>query len=147
MEVAIKEGFEKNSSGRRAYRIGIDASLWITHSMHMEMTGKNAKKHGEQKDFGTNSTLRTLLWKVARLLRLPVILLFVLDGRQRPKVKRGSKKGKSGSHEGSRDLKTLLDVFGVEWREVSAPYICTSTDNSSRRHARPKAKRKLSWRI
>ena len=36
----------------------------------------------------------------------------------RPKVKRGSKMGKSGSHGLSFNFKKLVDAFGMEWREV-----------------------------
>ncbi|KAF7790323.1 hypothetical protein EIP86_001277 [Pleurotus ostreatoroseus] len=74
--LAVVDGFENNVSGRRAFRVGIDASLW----------------------------------------KLPILPLFVFDGRQRPKVKRGSKKGKSGSHNLTQKMKEMLDFFGMEWR-------------------------------
>jgi len=53
------------------------------------------------------------------LAELPLLPLFVFDGRQRPKVKRGSRLGKSGSHGLTDGLKKLLDAFGMEWRMVS----------------------------
>jgi Holliday junction resolvase YEN1 len=42
----------------------------------------------------------------------------VFDGRERPKVKRGSKMGKAGSHNLTDSMKKLLDIFGMEWRMV-----------------------------
>jgi holliday junction resolvase YEN1 len=53
------------------------------------------------------------------LAELPLLPLFVFDGRNRPKLKRGSRKGKSGSHGLTDGMKKLLDVFGMEWRMVS----------------------------
>lgn len=91
--------------------------------MQLEMIVKSAKKRGEEKDVGANPTLRTLFWKVAKLMRLPVVLLFVFDGRERPAIKRNSMKGKSGSHERSKDFKTLLTIWGIEWREVSGYHL------------------------
>jgi Holliday junction resolvase YEN1 len=53
------------------------------------------------------------------LAKLPLLPLFVFDGRDRPKVKRGSKMGKAGSHNLTDGMKKLLDIFGMEWRMVS----------------------------
>ena len=107
-QIAVVDGFEKNTSGRRAFRIGVDASIWYQHAMH------TAKKKG------ANPELRLLFFRLLRFARLPFIPVFVFDGRQRPKVKRGSKKGKGGSHALTPEFKKLLDTFGLEWRMVSA---------------------------
>lgn len=55
---------------------------------------------------------------VANLARLPFLPIFVFDGRNRPKMKRGSKIGKSGAHSLTTNLKKLLEVFGMEYREA-----------------------------
>ena len=56
---------------------------------------------------------------IKSLTRLPLLPLFVFDGRWgRPKMKRGNRKGKSGTHSLTRNLKCLLDIFGIEWREA-----------------------------
>ncbi len=61
-----------------------------------------------------------LFFRLCALSELPVLPLFVFDGKERPKVKRGSRLGKSGSHILTKGLKTMLDCFGMEWRMVSA---------------------------
>ncbi|KZT19716.1 PIN domain-like protein, partial [Neolentinus lepideus HHB14362 ss-1] len=100
--LAVVDGLEKNASEKRAYRIGVDASLWFQHSY--------SSKGGE------NPQLRLLFFRLARLSELPLIPLFVFDGRERPKVKRGSKKGKAGSHALTDGFKRILGHFGYEWR-------------------------------
>ncbi|KAG2153896.1 hypothetical protein DEU56DRAFT_771728 [Suillus clintonianus] len=100
--LAIIEGFEKNHSGKRAFRIGIDASIWYQHCVH--------SKGGE------NPELRLLFFRLCSLARLPFLPLFVFDGDERPKIKRGSKMGKTGSHSLTSGMKKLLDIFGIEWR-------------------------------
>ena len=102
--LAVVDGFESNSSGRRAYRIGIDASIWYKHAAF--------SKGGE------NPELRLLFFRLRHLAELPILPLFIFDGRERPKIKRGSKMGKSGSHNMTQKFKELLDAFGMEWRMV-----------------------------
>jgi len=76
-------------------------------------------KGGPDSNRGENPELRLLFYRVASMAKLPILPLFVFDGRERPKVKRGSKMGKTGSHNLTDSLKKLLDVFGMEWRMVS----------------------------
>ncbi|KAF8972940.1 PIN domain-like protein [Flammula alnicola] len=109
-KLAAIDGFEQNVRKvkiiclRRAYRIGIDVSIWFHHAYY--------SKEGE------NPELRGLFFRLAALAKMSIIPLFVFDGRQRPSIKRGSKLGKSGSHGLSRQFKQFLDAFGMEWREV-----------------------------
>ncbi|KAL5528396.1 hypothetical protein ACEPAF_7532 [Sanghuangporus sanghuang] len=99
------DAFESNLSGKRAYRVGIDASIWYKHAAY--------SKGGE------NSELRLLFFRINSLIRLPLLPLFVFDGRWgRPKMKRGNRMGKSGIPDLTRNMKTLLDIFGIEWREA-----------------------------
>ncbi|KAL4241617.1 XPG/Rad2 endonuclease [Abortiporus biennis] len=100
--IAVADGFEDNSSGKRAYRIGIDASIWFEHS-------RDSRE-------GPNPQLRLLFFRLCRLAELPLLPLFVFDGRQRPNQKRGSRKGKSGSHYLTAEFKKLIEVFGMEHR-------------------------------
>ncbi|KAL5523813.1 hypothetical protein ACEPAG_7986 [Sanghuangporus baumii] len=99
------DAFESNLSGKRAYRVGIDASIWYKHAAY--------SKGGE------NAELRLLFFRINSLIRLPLLPLFVFDGRWgRPKMKRGNRMGKSGIPDLTRNMKTLLDIFGIEWREA-----------------------------
>ena len=116
-ELAVAEGFEKNAHGTRTLRIGIDASIWLHHASY-----SRGPKGGP--DRGANIELRTLFWRLKDLSKLPVSVLFVFDGRQRPKVKRGSKMGKSGTHALARGFRELIDMFGMDAREVST---CSSS--------------------
>ena len=67
---------------------------------------------------GENPELRALFFRTLNLLETPMIPLFVFDGRERPRVKRGSKVGKAGSHKFTAKMKEMLDIFGIEWRMV-----------------------------
>ncbi|KAH6914099.1 hypothetical protein BKA70DRAFT_1519374 [Coprinopsis sp. MPI-PUGE-AT-0042] len=102
--VAIKDGFEANPSGHRGYRLGIDANIWLTHA--------KSSKDGE------NPAVRMLFFRILGLLEFPILPLFVFDGRNRPKLKRGSRMGKSGSHPHTKEFKQFLEALGVEWREA-----------------------------
>ncbi|TDL24180.1 PIN domain-like protein [Rickenella mellea] len=100
--LAVVDGFDSNASSKRAYRVGIDASIWYKHAAF--------SKGGE------NPELRLLFFRAVKLAELPLLPLFVFDGRERPKVKRGSKMGKAGSHALTSGMKEILDAFGFEWR-------------------------------
>ncbi|GJE95923.1 PIN-like domain-containing protein [Phanerochaete sordida] len=102
-KVAVVDGFEGNESGKRGYRVGVDASIWYQHAEHSTKAGANPE-------------LRLLFFRLARLAKLPWLVLFVFDGRERPNVKRGSKMGKSGSHNLTQGFKEMIECFGMEWR-------------------------------
>lgn len=52
------------------------------------------------------------------LAKLPILPLFVFDGRSRHEVNRGIRLGKSGAHNLTADFKELLDAFGMYWCEA-----------------------------
>ncbi|RDB28015.1 Flap endonuclease GEN 1 [Hypsizygus marmoreus] len=76
------EGFER-SQGRRSWIIGVDTSLWIDNCQ-AAFQGATIHTHS-----GENPELRTFFFKLCRYLKMPVVLVFVLDGPGRPSVKRG----------------------------------------------------------
>ena len=131
-KLAIVDGFEKNVSGKRGLRVGIDASIWFQHAMASKV--------------GANPEIRCLLFKLFNLSEMPIIPLFMFDGRQRPTLKRGSKKGKSGSHNLSKKMKEMLDICGMEWRVVR---VCPSSSESNvhRVRTRLQEKQKRNWLI
>ncbi|KAI0702544.1 hypothetical protein C8Q76DRAFT_632692, partial [Earliella scabrosa] len=110
--LAVVDGFEKNDSGCRAFRVGVDASIWLQHATFSAGRPEDRDKRGH------NPELRLLFNRLCKLSRLPLSLLFMFDGKERPKVKRGSRMGKSGSHNLAKGFKKLLDIFGVDWREA-----------------------------
>lgn len=77
-------------------RLGIDASLWLFHAR---------KAQG-----GRNPALRALFFRLARLLRLPVVPVFVLDGAHRPAFKRDAAVY-TGTHAIQAQFCAMLDAF------------------------------------
>ncbi|KAF4620656.1 hypothetical protein D9613_000579 [Agrocybe pediades] len=104
LHLAVTRGFENNDSRRRGYRLGIDASIWFHHAL--------GSKGGE------NPELRNLFFRLIFLAKQPIIPLFMFDGRKRPRTKRGSNLGKSGSHPLVKDFKKLIEAFGMDWMEA-----------------------------
>lgn len=66
--IAVVDGYEANTSGCRAFRIGIDASIWF--------------KHAQFSKAGDNPELRLLFFRLKELAKLPLAVLFVFDGRK-----------------------------------------------------------------
>ncbi|WVF72474.1 hypothetical protein IAT40_007289 [Kwoniella sp. CBS 6097] len=98
-----REAFHANPNGLRAFRVGIDASIWIFHA--------------QVTHYGENPFLRTIFFKITALLQQPVLPVFVFDGPNKPGQKRNENvKGKFGTADHkSKQFKALLDVCGLEW--------------------------------
>lgn len=99
-EVAA-DGFTHHDA--RACRIGVDASIWFVHATY----GKE----------GENPELRTIFFRLTRLLKLPFLPLFVFDGPMRPDIKRGKSIDKK-PHWMIQGMQRMLEAFGFEWRTV-----------------------------
>lgn len=99
------DGFADSGSihNFRAFRVGIDASIWFVHSTY----GKE----------GENPELRTIFFRLIRLLKHPFLPLFVFDGPMRPDVKRGKLIDKK-PHWMVDGMKKMVEAFGFEWRTV-----------------------------
>ena len=111
--LAIVDGFEANSSNLRGLRVGIDASIWFYHATF----GKE----------GENPELRTLFFRCAKLMTMPLLPLFVFDGPRRPRVKRN--KHISGKpHWMIQGMQKIIEAFGFQYTTVSAPIhiLCSS---------------------
>lgn len=92
--------FTSNSNSSRGLRLGIDASLWLFHA--------------QQSSGGSNPYLRLLFYRLAKLLTLPVLPLFVFDGPERPAWKRG-KQVKGKQHAIEHPFTQLIEAFGFQW--------------------------------
>lgn len=123
------DALKANKDGYRALRIGIDArSVWISEYSQFWLTPKRRNLslwvfHARSvPQNGLNPFIRTLFFKILKLLQYPVLLLFVFDGPHKPTMKRGNKVGGRfgrGDRE-SLQFKLLLDEMGLEYWDVSA---------------------------
>jgi Holliday junction resolvase YEN1 len=90
----------------RPIRIAVDISIWL----FQVQAGRG----------GRNPELRTLFYRLLKLLALPVHPLFVYDGRQKPAFKRG--KAVSARSYGNspiiRRSKDLIERFRFPWHEA-----------------------------
>jgi hypothetical protein len=81
--------------------------LWIFHAQ--------LPQHGE------NPFLRTIFFKITALLQQPILPVFVFDGPDKPRMKRGAAVGgRFGTHDRhSVEFKRLLEECGLEYWNVS----------------------------
>ncbi|KAI4269045.1 MAG: hypothetical protein L6R38_007624 [Xanthoria sp. 2 TBL-2021] len=92
------EHFEKHG---RPLRIAIDASIWHFQTQ----SGKG----------GSNPALRTLYYRLLRLLSLSIRPLFVFDGPNKPPFKRNAKTGTQAAALPNFITKQLLQLFGFPY--------------------------------
>ncbi|CAD6441761.1 f1e95285-fdb3-4c39-bae9-6cd83862432f [Sclerotinia trifoliorum] len=92
------EKFEKNGI---PLRIAIDISIW------------NFQVQAGQG--GTNPALRTLYYRLLRLVSISVQPLFVFDGPHKPPVKRNKQTGRGGASIPDLMTKELLKLFGFAY--------------------------------
>ncbi|WZH48141.1 DNA repair endonuclease rad2 [Fusarium acuminatum] len=88
------ESLEKKG---RPLRIAIDIAIWQF---------QNQAAQG-----GTNPEIRTLFYRLVRLLACPVEPVFVFDGPYKPEIKRNKKSGR-GSSFANAQAKRLIRLFG-----------------------------------
>jgi Holliday junction resolvase YEN1 len=89
------ESIEQN---RRPLRIAIDVSIW----QFQIQAGRG----------GSNPAHRTFYYRLLRLLSISVQPLFVFDGPNKPKFKRGQRSGHAGASLSNQICKQLLRLFG-----------------------------------
>ncbi|EDQ98259.1 uncharacterized protein LACBIDRAFT_336129 [Laccaria bicolor S238N-H82] len=75
---ALTEGFQLNPHGDNMVRVGVDVSVWICQAQ--------AAAHSQA---GENPGLRTIFYRICRLLVNSILPIFVEDGPGRPRVKHG----------------------------------------------------------
>lgn len=90
----------------------------VTGSIWMTQTQAVFHHAGVHMQAGENPELRTIYFRLARLLKLPVVPIFVFDGPGRPPVKRG-KQVRSKPHWLTDGFKRLVDAFGFHSHDVS----------------------------
>ncbi|WFD44161.1 hypothetical protein MPSI1_002827 [Malassezia psittaci] len=82
------------------FRLGIDASVWL-YQVQKAQGGKNPE-------------LRTLFFRLARILHLPIRPIFVFDGPERPDWKRDARVYK-GVHLVQEQFCGMLNAFGTPY--------------------------------
>lgn len=82
---------------RRPLRIAIDASIW---------SFQNQAGQG-----GKNPALRTLFYRLLKLLALPIHPVFVYDGKNKPLQKRGKTVSRYGTNISNETSKKLVQLF------------------------------------
>ncbi|KAF8133381.1 PIN domain-like protein [Boletus edulis] len=92
----------------RPYTIGINASVWFEQCQQQTW-------HRAHLQSGQNPALRTFIFRLARLARLPVHLVFCYDGAKRPTVKRNKQVRTNSNHWMVRPTQRVLDAFNIPW--------------------------------
>lgn len=108
--LTVREGFKKRSRGR-VFRLGIDASIWIK-----AVQCAHVSRHAQS---GREPELRTLLYRLTRLLETCTQPVFVFDGRDRPGVKRG-KHVRQQEHWMVDGFSKLVEAFGFSSHQAPA---------------------------
>ncbi|KAJ7204476.1 PIN domain-like protein [Mycena pura] len=81
LEFTLQAGFRHGGPECVPMMIGVDASIWMYQADRV-ISFSNAKA-------GPNPQLRVLFYRLAHLLSLPIRIVFVFDGPERPATKRG----------------------------------------------------------
>ena len=81
----------------RPFRIAIDAAIW----QFQNQAGQG----------GANPALRTLFYRLIRLLALPIHPIFVYDGKNKPLTKRNRTVSRYGVHLNDDASKKLVQAF------------------------------------
>ena len=100
-----KLAVEKLELSGRPFRLAIDVSIWQFQSR----SGKG----------GTNPAVRTIYYRVLRLLRMSIQPLFVFDGPHKPPFKRNKRTAPYTFSTPDFMVKNMLKLFGVPY--ITAP--------------------------
>ncbi|KAF8233817.1 PIN domain-like protein [Tricholoma matsutake] len=116
-QLAVDEGFVNIVGGVCMLRVGINVSGWIFCASYL---------HGQTKNLELAILFGWCMW----LLQLPVLPLFVFDGKCCPKVKR-DKAVCGNPHWITHDMKEMLGGFGFAWAPGEAEAELAWMNNSS----------------
>jgi Holliday junction resolvase YEN1 len=94
---------------------------------------------------GQNPALRTLFYKLARLLTACVIPVFVFDGPGRPEIKRDRHVRASVEHWMTKPFKKMIAAFGFSSHDVRRVIPQSSVILTDYPFVRHLGKPKLSW--
>ncbi|KIJ09571.1 hypothetical protein PAXINDRAFT_102221 [Paxillus involutus ATCC 200175] len=89
------------------YTIGVDVSIWFEQCQQSSWFRAHPRS-------GQNPALRSFIYRVAHLARLPINVIFCYDGKERPTMKR-NKKVLNLDHWMVRPTQRILDAFNIQW--------------------------------
>lgn len=99
-----KLAIEKLEETGRPFRLAVDVSIW----QFQIQAGQG----------GSNPAIRTLYYRLIRLLATSIQPLFVFDGPKRPQLKRNKKVGRGGASASDVATKQLLKLFGFPYHNA-----------------------------
>ncbi|GAA5908695.1 uncharacterized protein JCM6883_004143 [Sporobolomyces salmoneus] len=99
--------------GSRGMRVGVDTSLWLYHMEKMDK--EQFDSEGNPINVGLNPGLRTIFFRMSKMLSRGILAVFIFDGPQKPSWKRGRHVGQ-GSMRGNQEFKRMVELMGMEWR-------------------------------
>ncbi|KAF9541910.1 PIN domain-like protein [Agrocybe pediades] len=85
-EIATREGYMEKRHNTGTVNVGVDASTWFYAAQGAFSSAHRRNAHAQ---VGANPELRCLVYRLAWLSRSGVNAVFVFDGPNRPKMKRG----------------------------------------------------------
>ncbi|KAJ7606586.1 PIN domain-like protein [Mycena polygramma] len=103
LQFALEKAFEDGAHHCRPLIMGVDASIWMYQA-------ERTARHRRSVHAGPNPVLRTLFYKLANLLALPVCVVFAFDGRA-PDIKRGVRVSQR-DHSCMAPFQELIRAFG-----------------------------------
>lgn len=110
------------TSGKYIFKSqGFHLTIWFIFSIVMNQclaASSSAGQYGQRK----GGPLLILFYKLCRLLRAPVSIIFVFDGPQRPAGKRGRILKLQSVPSWKEDCKELIESFGFHYYEVGFDY-------------------------
>ena len=134
-QLALREGFIKNPRQNHTLLVGVDVrcvaqktarflcsclrSIWIYQSSAVFHNSSHVS-------LGQNPEIRTLFYKLARLLGTCAVPVFVFDGECRPSTKRGHLV-RTFPYWITDDLRRLIDAFGFYSHQVSCTQLFLPT--------------------
>ncbi|GAA6056175.1 hypothetical protein JCM3770_004244 [Rhodotorula araucariae] len=100
---------------RRGFRLGVDVSQWLFHMGRMNTL---VDADGKEVHPGANADLRMVFYRVCDFLAQGVLAVFIFDGPHRPSWKRDRNVSGVWRGRSEKDIITMLELMGMEWRRA-----------------------------
>ncbi|BGP45397.1 hypothetical protein JCM10450v2_001215 [Rhodotorula kratochvilovae] len=101
--------------GKRGFRLGVDVAQWLFHMGRMNTL---VDADGNEVHPGANADLRMVFYRVCDFLAQGILAVFVFDGPHRPSWKRDRNVSGVWRGRSEKDIITMLELMGMEWRRA-----------------------------